>query len=215
MVSQLVTKDDGTIKQFKPQIFQSRRRGTNVIMIEKIIRISIAEIVEIGEFNLVVEINMDRIIEVDQGMDKVIGIVLGEEILEVMQEHIKVQILGDRTIEEDIEEMIGMRIMTEKEIGVGLEKDHIQTTVEGETRVVVIVYQGQDQGWVQIGIGNIVHFSKDFPTTREEREIEQIQQMFNLDEEQMSFRTLATNDAYDNFSLTSSLEEVSSKHLNL
>ena len=29
------------------------------------------------------------------------------------------------------------------------------------------------------------HFAKDCPTTREEREIEQIQQMFNLDEEQM------------------------------
>ena len=51
-------------------------------------------------------------------------------------------------------------------------------------------------------------------TTREEREIEQIQQMFNLDEEQTSLKTLATNDIYDNFSCASSLKEVSSKHLN-
>ena len=38
-----------------------------------------------------------------------------------------------------------MKIITEKDIGVGLEKDHIQKIVEGETGVVVIVDQGQDQ----------------------------------------------------------------------
>ena len=119
---------------------------TNVVMIKEIIRIGIDQIVEIGEFNLVVEFNMDRIIEVDQGIDKAIGMTLEEEILKVMQEHIKVRIFEDRTIEEDIEEIIGMRTMREKEIGVGLEKDHIWTTVEGETGVVVIVDQGWDQG---------------------------------------------------------------------
>ena len=30
------------------------------------------------------------------------------------------------------------------------------------------------------------HFAKEFPTTKDKREKEQIQQMFNLDEEQMS-----------------------------
>ena len=39
--------------------------------------------------------------------------------------------------------------------------------------------------------------------------------MFNLDEEQMSLKTLATNDTYDNLSCKSSLEEVRSEHLNL
>ena len=58
------------------------------------------------------------------------------------------------------------------------------------------------------------HFSKDCPTTKEETEIEQIQQMFNLDEEQTSFKILATNDTYDNPSHASSLE-VRSEHLNL
>ena len=57
------------------------------------------------------------------------------------------------------------------------------------------------------------HVTKDCPTTREEREIEQIQQMFNLDEEQMLLKTLATNDTCDDFSHASSLEEVRSKHL--
>ena len=59
------------------------------------------------------------------------------------------------------------------------------------------------------------HFDKDCLTTKEEREIEQIQQMFNLDEEQTSLNTLATNDTHDNLSHASSLEEVRSEHLNL
>ena len=66
---------------------------TNVIMIKQIIRIGIDQIVEIGEFSLVVDI--------------------------------KDTILEDRIIEEDTEEIIRMRAMTEKEVGVGLEKEHI------------------------------------------------------------------------------------------
>ena len=53
--------------------------------------------------------------------------------------------MGDRTIEEDTEEIIGMKITTEKEVGVGLEKDHIQTLAERMTGVVATVGQGQDQ----------------------------------------------------------------------
>ena len=59
---------------------------------------------------------------------------LGEEILEVMQECIKIRILEDRILEIDM-----------KEVGVGLEKGHIQITSEGTTEV--IVGQGQDQEW--------------------------------------------------------------------
>ena len=45
---------------------------------------------------------MDRIIEVDQGMNKAIGMTLGEKMLEAMQECIKIKISEDRTIEVDI-----------------------------------------------------------------------------------------------------------------
>ena len=48
------------------------------------VRIDIDQIVEIGESNLEVEFSMDKITEVDQGMDKVIGMTLEEEILEAM-----------------------------------------------------------------------------------------------------------------------------------
>ena len=59
--------------------------------------------------------------------------------------------MEDRTIEEDIEEIIGVKIVTEKEVEVGLGKDHIQTIIaEGETGIVVIIDQGQDQEQVQI-----------------------------------------------------------------
>ena len=52
----------------------------------------------------------------------------------------------------DIEEIIEMRITSEKEVEVSLEKDHIQMIVGGETGVVVLVEQGQDQEQVQIEI---------------------------------------------------------------
>ena len=37
------------------------------------------------------------------------------------------------------------------------------------------------------------NFAKDCPTSREEREPEQLQQMLNLEDEQASLRLLATN----------------------
>ena len=60
------------------------------------------------------------------------GVPLGEEILEAMQGYIKVKIFKDRIIEKNIEEIIGMRVMTEKEVGVGLEKEHILTIIKEE-----------------------------------------------------------------------------------
>ena len=58
------------------------------------------------------------------------------------------------------------------------------------------------------------HFVKDCPSSKEEREIEQIQQMFNLDEEQTSLKMLATN-MYDNLNKINSLENIRQEHLNL
>ena len=77
-------------------------------MIKETIRIGIDQIAEIEESNLVVEYSRDKIREVDLGMNKTIGMAIGEEILEVMQECIRVRILGDRTIEVVAEEIIEM-----------------------------------------------------------------------------------------------------------
>ena len=67
-----------------------------ISMIKETIRICTAQIVEIKEYSLVVEISMDKIIEVDQGMNRIIGETMGEEILEGMEEHITIRILGDK-----------------------------------------------------------------------------------------------------------------------
>ena len=146
MMSKLAATDDGTNKQFKPKIYQSERRNrqeismTDVVTIKETIGIVIDQIAEIKESTLVVEFSTDRIIEVGQGMNKTIGMTIGDEILEATQKCIKIRILEDRIIEVDTEEIIGMKIM--KEVGVGLEKGCIQVTLEGMTEAVVIVGQG-------------------------------------------------------------------------
>ena len=53
-------------------------------MIRKMIKIGIDQIVEIEEYHLVVEYSVDKIIQTDQGMSRIIGMVLEDEILEVM-----------------------------------------------------------------------------------------------------------------------------------
>ena len=74
------------------------------------IRIDIDQIAEIGESNLAVEFSMGKTTEVDQGIDKDIGMTLGEEILEAAQEHIQIRILENRIIQVVIEEIIAMTI---------------------------------------------------------------------------------------------------------
>ena len=58
------------------------------------------------------------------------------------------------------------------------------------------------------------HFTKDCPTSREGKEIEQLQQMLNLQDEQTSLKSLVTN-RQDNFSRTNTEENLRPGHLNL
>ena len=75
-----------------------------------------------------------------------------------MQDSIK--ILEDRIVEENIEVIIGIKIIAEKEIGADLEKDHFQGRIiimmEGMIEAKVIVDQGQDQEQAQIEIESSV-----------------------------------------------------------
>ena len=96
----------------------------------------------------------------------------------------------DKTVEENIETAIEMTVMTEA--GTGPEKGHfpeIMTITELEVQATV------DPGHVpelaQIGIEYIAisawkynHFTRDCPTSKEEKEIEQLQWMLNLGDEQ-------------------------------
>ena len=109
---------------------------TDMVMISQVIKIDTGQIVETGN-------SIDKI-EVDQGMNKFI-----EEILEVMQEHIK--ILKDKIVEESTEIIVEMRVIAEVEIGTGLKKDHLLETLVTDEIIGVQVTIGpdQDQGQVQ------------------------------------------------------------------
>ena len=58
------------------------------------------------------------------------------------------------------------------------------------------------------------HFAKDCPTLQAEKEPEQIQQMYNVDEEQTAIKVLAT-DTYDNLNRINSADETKVDHLKL
>ena len=90
MTSKLTAKDDGPNKQFKPKIFKVKEENrqeismVDVIMIREIIRIGIDQIVEIWEFNLVVDCNVDEIIRIDPSMNRIIEMTSEEVIMGVM-----------------------------------------------------------------------------------------------------------------------------------
>ena len=91
MMNKLTAQNDERNKQFKPKIFQSKRRGqtTNfisVIMTKETIRTGMGQTAEIEEFHLVVEYSVDKHIEIDQGMNRIIEMTLGKEALEVVRE---------------------------------------------------------------------------------------------------------------------------------
>ena len=58
------------------------------------------------------------------------------------------------------------------------------------------------------------HFTKDCPTSREEKEIEQLQQMLNLEDGQTPLNSLVAN-TQDNFSRENSEENLRLGYLNL
>ena len=76
--------------------------------------------------------SVDKIIETDQGMNRIIRMTLGKEILEKISKWSRST--KDGFIEMDIEEIIGIRFMEEE--GVGLEKDYTKTITEGMTKVI-------------------------------------------------------------------------------
>ena len=143
-------------------------------------------------------------------MKKIIGEVILEGMLEIMV---------DKIAEENIEIAIEMTVMIEA--GTGLEKGHfpeIMAIIELEVQATVD--PGQDPELAQIAIEfnvihveDINHFTRDCPNSREEKEIEQLQQMLNLGDEQ----TIASpmSDIQAEFSRVSSEENMRPNHLNL
>ena len=153
-----------------------------ISMLDITIRTGIDQILEIGEFS------MDKITEIGQGMHKAIGSMLGQEILEVTQEHIKIRISKTRQNNRG-----------------GYRGNYRNESYErGRSRSRERQYQGSTRrndrsSSIRSGPGSRVstnrdrircykcreydHFAKDCPT-KIEKETDQIQQMFSLDEEQ-------------------------------
>ena len=106
-----------------------------------------------------------------------------------------------------------------EEVEVGLGKDNIQVILAEMTGVVVVVGQDQGQESVLTEIELNVfkcweynHFAKDCLNSQTEKELEEIQQMYNLDEEQTTLKVLAT-DMYENLIRTNSGDTIVD-HLN-
>ena len=69
MISKLTAQDDNQVKQFKPKIYQCKRRGqTRNFYDQRKYQIDTGQIVEIGEYCSVAEYNMTRIVETNQGI---------------------------------------------------------------------------------------------------------------------------------------------------
>ena len=134
--------------------------------------------------------------------------------------------MEDRIAEKNTEMIIGITVIVEIEVAGNLEKGHFQdiiAIIEGMIEVQAIVDQCQDQEEVQIeielgviNVGNIIILQMIVLHLKKKIEIEQIQQMFNL-EDQTSLKALAT-DVYDSLNKINSMEDiedVQKGHLNL
>ena len=119
MMGKLAARDNGTNRQFKPQIYQRRRSGQirNFYDTHNYDRGHYQN--GIDQIVVTEEINIEKI-EVDWCMNKIIA----EEILEAMQDHTKIS--EDIIVEENTEVIIEMKVVAEKDVRVGLGRDHFQ-----------------------------------------------------------------------------------------
>ena len=97
-------------------------------------------------------INMNRITETDQGIIRIIEVILEEEILEGIFSEIRI-------IEMDTEEIIEMIIMKEVEVGLGI--DSIPIILEGVIEIIVGLDQVQELVPIEIeldaiNVGNMI-----------------------------------------------------------
>ena len=192
---------------------------TNVIMIKETIRIGIDQIAEIEESNLEVELSTDKIIEVDQDMKKTIEMTIGEESL------------GDnlRTYQDQ-------NFRRQNNWGGYGGNYRNENCKRGRSKSIERLSSG-NINWNDWSSSNsrsrsgsrvstnrdrircykcreYDHFAKDCLATKEERQTDQIQQMYNLDKKQTSLKMLATG-TYDSLSQVGSIEEIRSEHLNI
>ena len=119
--------------------------------------------------------------------------------------------MTDKLVEESIEIITGMKVITGA--GTGLEKGHFpetlamirnRSTSNGRSRSGSRASTNRDRIRCY-KCGEYDNFAKDCPTSREEKEIEQLQQMLNLEDDQTTLKALVT-DAQGNFCRVNSEE---------
>ena len=126
------------------------------IMIREIIKTDIGQIVEIGEYYLVVEYKMDRITWTNQGIIRAIEVISEEGILN------QIRVIVVNNIDVNIEEITETIIMKE-EVGLGI--DNIQIIPEEGIEVVVGLDQVQELVLIEteinaINAGNMIILPK-------------------------------------------------------
>ena len=150
-------------------------------------------------------------------MDKIIEM----EILEVTQEHIK--ILKDRVVDESTVITIKMKVTAE--IGIGTDhRDRPFSRYPDNRRNDRSMSNSRSRSGSRASTNRdrircykcreYDHFARDCPTSREERELEQLQQMLNLDGEKTSLKSL-TVVTHDSLNKINSEEDLIPGYLNL
>ena len=157
-----------------------------IIMIREVIRIDIDLIVEIEGHHIEVEVSMDKIIEDDSIMSETMEMIIEEIISEIYK------IIEVRILEVDTKRIIEMIIL--EEVGVDLGTDNIQIITEGmndrsssRSRSSSRTRNNRDRIRCY-KCRKYNHFAKDCPTSQVGKESEQIQQMYNMDEEQIALK---------------------------
>ena len=213
MMGKLAARDNGTNTQFKPQIYQSRRgQSRNFYDSHNCDRGNYQNRYRWNSRDR--RINLVDKVEIDQGMNKIIG----EEILEVMWECTK-SLEKDSRGEyrgsyrnEDYSRERGRSRSRERSLSRNIDNRRNDRSIRNSrsrsgsrartNRDRIRCYKCREYD----------HFIKDCPTSKEERE--QIQQMFNLDKKPKSLKTLAT-DMCATLNKINSLENIRLTHEHL
>ena len=186
IMSKLTTEDDNQNKQFKHKIYQGKR--IDVVMIKEIIKIGIDQTVELGEYHSVEEYNMDKNYRDSPRYNQNCrndfrrGCFRGNL---RSNKNYRGQNLRDGYGRNDRSNNYerGRRRSRERQFSDNVRRNSISSRSRSGSRASINrdqirCYKGKEYN----------HFAKDSLTSKIEKETEQVQKMYNMDEEQSSLK---------------------------